>query len=121
MIVIFNKSDGSFYMAESSLSKNHDTDAFVSIEVKDFNGAHQYSLVDGEAVKGDVWSLTSKEQEDLAADVLATKHVTPRVLGYPDIGEQLGKLWHDIENNKVDKTGEFYKAIKAVKDANPKE
>ena len=39
---------------------------------------------------------------------------------YPMISEQLDKLFHDIDTGKVDKTGEFYKAIKAVKDANPK-
>lgn len=39
---------------------------------------------------------------------------------YPMIAEQLDKLFHDIDEGKVDKTGEFYKAIKAVKDANPK-
>lgn len=120
MILIFKKSDGSFYMAESSVSKNHNTDEFVNVEVKDFDGAYKYSYVDGEVVKGEKWSLTSKEQKEFEADVEATKHVTPRILAYPDIGEQLGKLWHDIENDKLDKTGDFYKAIKAVKDANPK-
>ena len=43
-----------------------------------------------------------------------------RKIAYPEIEEQLDKLFHDIDAGKLDKTGEFYKAIKAVKDANPK-
>ena len=39
---------------------------------------------------------------------------------YPMIGEQLDKLFHDIDEGKLDKTGEFYKAIKDVKDTFPK-
>ena len=35
--------------------------------------------------------------------------------------EQLDKLWHDIDDGKLDKTGSWYKHIKAVKDANSKE
>ena len=35
--------------------------------------------------------------------------------------EQLDKLWHDINDGKLDKTGSWYTHIKAVKDANSKE
>ena len=47
-----------------------------------------------------------------------------RVLEYPSIGDQLDMLWHAIDTGdwtpaKV-KTTEFYTALKAVKDANPK-
>ena len=35
--------------------------------------------------------------------------------------EQLDKLYHDINDGKLDKTGSWYKHIKAVKDANSKE
>ena len=43
---------------------------------------------------------------------------------YPTISEQLDKLWHDIDGGLFGtsaKTGDFYLAIKSVKDANPKE
>ena len=40
---------------------------------------------------------------------------------YPDLREQLDKLFHDIDEGKLDKTGAFYTAIKAVKDKYPKE
>ena len=39
---------------------------------------------------------------------------------YPAIGEQLDNLYKDILAGKVDSTGEFAKAIKAVKDSIPK-
>ena len=34
--------------------------------------------------------------------------------------EQLDKLYHDINDGKLDTNGTWYKHIKAVKDANPK-
>ena len=43
-----------------------------------------------------------------------------RVKAYPDLGDQLDNLYKDILAGKVDATGEFAKAIKTVKDANPK-
>ena len=46
--------------------------------------------------------------------------LSARQLGYSKIGDQLDKLWHDIDDEKLDKNGSWYKAIKAVKDANPK-
>ena len=39
---------------------------------------------------------------------------------YPDIGEQLDLLYHDMTSGKNDKTGEWYKAISKVKTDNPK-
>jgi|TARA_R100000742_G_C4183810_1_gene18054 hypothetical protein len=40
---------------------------------------------------------------------------------YGSLQSQLDKLWHDIDDDKLDKNGAWYKAVKAVKDANPKE
>jgi hypothetical protein len=39
---------------------------------------------------------------------------------YPSIGDQLDMLWHAIDNGTLNKTSDFYTAIKAVKDAHPK-
>ena len=39
---------------------------------------------------------------------------------YPAIHEQLDLLFHDMTAGKGDKTGEWYKAVKKVKDDNPK-
>ena len=37
-----------------------------------------------------------------------------------DFEEYINELFHDIDEGKLDKTGTFYTALKAVKDANPK-
>ena len=39
---------------------------------------------------------------------------------YPNFGEQFDLLFKDINKGTLDKTGVFYTAIKAVKDAHPK-
>jgi len=44
-----------------------------------------------------------------------------RAVSYKELKEQLDLLYHDMTVDKGDKTGEWYKHIKAVKDANPKE
>ena len=43
-----------------------------------------------------------------------------RKIEYLSWQEQLDKLYHDINDGKLDKTGSWYKHIKAVKDANSK-
>ena len=40
---------------------------------------------------------------------------------YKDFGYQLDLLYHDMLADKGDKTGEWFKHIKAVKDANAKD
>ena len=44
-----------------------------------------------------------------------------RRAAYGDIGDQLDLLYKDMLAGKGDSTGEWFKSIKAVKDANPKE
>ena len=44
-----------------------------------------------------------------------------RKTSYGDIGDQLDLLYKDMLAGKGDSTGEWFKKIKAVKDANPKE
>tara|TARA_R100000329_G_C7441090_1_gene155104 strand:- start:119 stop:445 length:327 start_codon:yes stop_codon:yes gene_type:complete len=54
---------------------------------------------------------------------VTTAHIYPRANDFQyklPIAEQLDKLFHDIDNGTLDKTGEFYTAIKKVKDDNPK-
>ena len=45
---------------------------------------------------------------------------TNRRKEYPYIFDQIEMLYDDIESGKLDKTGSFYKSIKAVKDKYPK-
>tara|TARA_R100001530_G_C4173082_1_gene117237 strand:+ start:169 stop:474 length:306 start_codon:yes stop_codon:yes gene_type:complete len=48
------------------------------------------------------------------------KHKWARKDEYPDVKNQLDSLYKDIIAEKLDATGEFAKAIKAVKDKHPK-
>ena len=50
----------------------------------------------------------------------AKEYQRDRSVAYAEIKEQLDLLYHDMAADKGDKTGEWFKAIKAVKDANPK-
>ena len=43
-----------------------------------------------------------------------------RLEAYGSWNDQLDQLYHDINAGKLDKTGEWYKAVKKVKDDNPK-
>ena len=58
------------------------------------------------------------------AEWAAKDYARDRAAAYPSIGDQLDMLWHAVDTGdwtaaKV-KTTEFYTALKAVKDANPK-
>jgi len=56
---------------------------------------------------------------DIKAKINETQYQRDRV--YPSITEQLDLLYHDMLADKGDKTGEWFKAVKKVKDDNPKE
>lgn len=43
-----------------------------------------------------------------------------RLMAYPNINDQFDMIWHAIDQNKLDKTSDFYKELKKVKDDNPK-
>ena len=47
-------------------------------------------------------------------------YIRARQEAYASIGDQLDQLYWDIDAGKLDKTGAWYKAIKKVKDDNPK-
>ena len=47
-------------------------------------------------------------------------YIRARQESYPALGEQFDLLYHDMVAGKGDKTGEWFKAIKKVKDDNPK-
>ena len=83
------------------------------------NGDDYENLVwtDEEQTKPTKQEIDDKIAE-LRADFQAKQYQRDRV--YPSIGEQLDMLWHAIDNGTLDKTSDFYTAIKAVKDAYPK-
>ena len=67
---------------------------------------------------------TEQECTDGVAALQATydgnAYQRTRAAAYEEVKEQLDQLYHDMTAGKLDATGEWHKAIKAVKDATPK-
>jgi translation initiation factor 2 alpha subunit (eIF-2alpha) len=69
----------------------------------------------------EIKSVTPEEHYEINQKYLKNSSDGYKILRkYPEIGEQLDLLYHDMTSGKGDKTGEWYKAIKKVKDDNPK-
>jgi len=78
-------------------------------------------------VNGVVSELSDKEYNEKITALASKKdydanqsYKDNRSKVYPQLGEQFDKLWHDINNGTLDNTGEFFTALKEVKDNNPK-
>ena len=65
-------------------------------------------------------TATMPSEEDVNAKIAELEIDAQRLLEYGGWQEQLDKLYHDIDDGKLDETGEWFKAIKKVKDDNPK-
>lgn len=78
----------------------------------------------------DIVAQANREHKKIEVinDELALTEIEPTVLGYkvlrakeyPRLQEQMDMLWHAIDENKLDKTSDFYLRLKAVKDRFPK-
>ena len=72
-------------------------------------------------------SQTEPTQSAIDAEVIRLQAVydgnayqRTRAVAYEEVKEQLDQLYHDMTAGKLDATGEWHKAIKAVKDATAK-
>jgi hypothetical protein len=63
--------------------------------------------------------LTSYETDGNTTEALSVV-LNTRAAAYPELKEQLDLLYKDMAADKGDKTGEWFKAVKKVKDDNPK-
>ena len=81
--------------------------------------------------KGEVYSnlklnddtATMPTEEEVNAKIAELQWLENRRSSYPALGEQLDKLFHDIDGGLLGedaKTGSLYLALKEVKDNNPK-
>lgn len=75
--------------------------------------ALQYTPPSNQAVY-DQWKMMFDEYSQTAVYRLQ------RASEYPQLGEQLDALFHDLESGTLDATGKFVSLIKEVKDAYPK-
>ena len=65
----------------------------------------------------------AEQLKKLEDQLKATEYQRDRAKSYPELKEQLDLLWHAIDGGKFNvksKETDFYKKLKAVKDANPK-
>jgi len=86
--------------------------------------------LNGDTYEGLVWKDTNQtkptkkqlETESLRikAEYDSKEYQRQRAKEYPNLGDQLDMLWHAIDAGTLNKTSDFYLAIKEVKDANPK-
>jgi hypothetical protein len=78
-----------------------------------------------EGIEWDDEVQTKPTKQEVVAEIARLESVNeyqlPRKRSYPSLGDQLDMLWHAIDNGTLNKTSDFYTAIKAVKDAHPKE
>jgi hypothetical protein len=65
-------------------------------------------------------SLITTELARLQSVYDADAYQRTRAAAYPELKEQLDLLYHDMTAGKLDATGEWHKAVKAVKDATAK-
>ena len=86
-----------------------DGDDINTCEITWNNGTTPISKADIEA-----------KMTELETEYDNNKYQRDRADQYKELKEQLDLLYHDMTSDKGDKTGEWYKHIKAVKDANPK-
>ncbi len=89
----------------------------ADISVKD-NDINQITWINIDGTDRPTTAEIQKEVDRLDADFKAKQYQRDRQ--YPELGEQFDLLFKDIDAGKVDKTGGFFKALKAVKDAHPK-
>ena len=59
-------------------------------------------------------------EEEVNEKIAELTVIQNRQDAYDSITDQLDKMYHDITAGKLDETGEWYKAVKKVKDDNPK-
>tara|TARA_B100001113_G_scaffold151211_1_gene123965 strand:- start:53 stop:361 length:309 start_codon:yes stop_codon:yes gene_type:complete len=82
------------------------------------------NLEDGEVysnLKLNDESAVMPTEEQVNEKIAELTVIQNRQNAYDAITDQLDKLYHDMTADKLDVTGEWYKAVKKVKDDNPKE
>jgi hypothetical protein len=106
-----------YYKVLSYLEANGKTvEDFKNIELQnDGSGDYIKTWNVSGLVKPNDFSSTATTKENNA------KIFKTRITNYGNWQDQLDKLYHDIDDGKLDKNGSWYKHIKAVKDANAKE
>jgi len=95
--------------------------------IKTIDANASFEIIDNDINKI-IWHSTPISKTDIEAKRVevqaeydANQYQRDRAVAHKELTEQLDLLYHDMVADKGDKTGEWFKHIKAVKDANPKE
>jgi len=95
--------------------------------IKTIDANASFEIIDNDINKI-IWHSTPISKTDIEAKRVevqaeydANQYQRDRAVAYKELKEQLDLLYHDMVADKGDKTGEWFKHIKAVKDANAKE
>ena len=93
--------------------------------IRELVGGGLTSKVNGDIIYHDGQTPPTEEEIQTKLKELQTEYDAKqyqRDRNYPDIGEQLDMLWHAIDNGEIlgDKSCDFFKTLKKVKDDNPK-
>ena len=98
--------------------------SLIQKAIKEIDNTTAFSIIEDDTQQI-TWITGNVAEQDIINKIneIATRdeYIVPRENAYPNIKEQLDLLYHDMLADKGDKTGEWFKAIKAVKDANPKD
>jgi hypothetical protein len=81
----------------------------------------QVTEIRGDLAYDSIGNIVEYDRDAVQAEMDAIAYKEQRAKNYPSIADQLDMLWHAIDTNSLNKTSDFYTAIKAVKDAHPKE
>lgn len=97
-------------------------DAVQSLYGKDSynycDGNGKVKWKDGHETTAEEKSAIEAKEKELLAEYDANKYQRDRQ--YPEIGQQLDMLFHDMTAGKGSKDGEWYKVVAKVKSDNPK-
>ena len=87
----------------------------------------EWAFRNGQVTEWKSAGITQPTQAEIDAEVIRLQaeydgnaYQRTRADAYEEVKEQLDQLYHDMTAGKLDATGEWHKAIKAVKDATPK-
>ena len=102
------------------MKPNNKVDAIIALVGKKITSKADGTIVYHDGQTPPTEEAIQAKLKELQADYDAKKYQRDRQPEYPEIGDQLDMLFHAIDAGKVDKTSDFYKNLKAVKDKYPK-
>ena len=114
-MIMISKALRSLYPNSEYTIENEDIDKISWIK----NQPAGYDFDNGDDKEAKLSELLAEVNRLNQVDI-TNAYQRARKIEYPAIAEQLDMLWHAIDSGSLDKDSDFYKSLKAVKDANPK-